>query len=456
MRLVAVSIVKNEADIIEAFVRHTRAWVDHHLVFDHDSTDGTREILGALQREGLPLSLFTDDALGNLQQTRSNELSRLAVTRFAADWILPLDADEILTGPGRAALETHLAAAARERPLSLQLVDYVPTAEDDANELNPVLRLRYRQKSPSPTKKLILSSALVQDARNLTGKGSHEVHRDGELLSDQPLPADFHLSHLALRSPQHQALRVVLAEIQKNSRGQAHAGLDTHYRLGYQTLAEDPEFFFSTLCRPAAKHRLEPITYLGGALRYSQNTAGWPRVARALLPFLDKLAASHGALRDGQSAAHQDASPLRELTAAEIAPLENSHAARYTGFEPLEGWGPSEGPVPEAFLPQFHWGYAPVTRLAVTSPAGGKAHLMVDFLTYSDRQTATVELNGIALGEHAFVRINQRERIHLPLELRAGANELTLRFSQALVTPHDPRRLAAIFLRLRVTGAVSP
>jgi len=48
MRLVAVSIVKNEADIIEPFVRHTLAWVDHHLVFDHDSTDGTREILGAL------------------------------------------------------------------------------------------------------------------------------------------------------------------------------------------------------------------------------------------------------------------------------------------------------------------------------------------------------------------------------------------------------------------------
>jgi hypothetical protein len=42
MRLVAVSVVKNEADIIEAFVRHTRAWVDHHLIFDHDSTDGTR------------------------------------------------------------------------------------------------------------------------------------------------------------------------------------------------------------------------------------------------------------------------------------------------------------------------------------------------------------------------------------------------------------------------------
>jgi hypothetical protein len=456
MRLVAVSIVKNEADIIEAFVRHTRAWVDHHLVFDHDSTDGTRKILGALQKEGLPVSLFTDDALGNLQQVRSNELARLAVTRFGADWVVPLDADEILTGPGRAHLETHLSAAVSDRPVSLHLVDYCPTLEDDAHEANPILRLRHRQKSASPTKKVIISAALVRDARTLTGKGSHVVHQDGTALPDQPLPAEFHLSHLALRSPQHQALRVVLAEIQKNSRGQAHAGLDTHYRLGYQTLAEDPDFFFSTLLRPAAKLRFEPIPYLGAPLRYSQCTSGWGRVARALLPFLDKLAASHGALGDGQSVAQQDVSLVRELSAAEIPPIENSHASRYAGFTPIDGWGPREGPVPEAFLPAFHWGQGPATRLALTSPEGGGAHLVIDFLTYSEQQTVAIELNGTTIARHGFVRVNQRERIHLPLQLRTGANELVLRYSQALVTERDPRQLAAIFLRLRVTGAVSP
>src|SRR3954464_12861551 len=110
MRLVAVSVVKNESDIIEPFVRHTLAWVDHHLVFDHDSTDGTREILGALQREGLPVALFRDDAPGQLQQARSNHLPRLAVQAHGADWVLPLDADEILTGPDRPTLESALAA----------------------------------------------------------------------------------------------------------------------------------------------------------------------------------------------------------------------------------------------------------------------------------------------------------------------------------------------------------
>src|SRR5688572_29754160 len=130
MRLVAVSIVKNEADIIEAFVRHTLAWVDHHLVFDHDSTDGTREILQALQAEGLPLTLFRDDAPGHLQQARSNHLTRLAAESYDADWILPLDTDEVLCGPGRTELEQALQQAGPGQPASLPLLDYCATEED--------------------------------------------------------------------------------------------------------------------------------------------------------------------------------------------------------------------------------------------------------------------------------------------------------------------------------------
>ena len=51
MKVVAVSMVKNEADAIEAFARHTAAFVDAHLVFDHLSTDGTGFILRKLRTE---------------------------------------------------------------------------------------------------------------------------------------------------------------------------------------------------------------------------------------------------------------------------------------------------------------------------------------------------------------------------------------------------------------------
>lgn len=460
MRLVAVAIVKNEADIIEAFVRHTLAWVDHLLVFDHESTDGTREILGALQREGLPLTLYTDAALGNLQQDRSNHLTRLAAQSFAADWILPLDADEILTGPGRAALEQILAGCDPTRPASLPLLNYFPT-ESDAQSGNPVLRLRYCEATPARTRKVMVPRSLALDVSVTAGKGSHSLQRGTETLAAQPLPDGYHLAHLALRSPQHQVLRVVLAELQKLSRGQAHAGLDVHYRLGFQLLAEDPAMFFATVCPPVADLRLRPIAYLGSALRYGEGTQDWKRVARALLPYLEKLALSHGRLLDAAGSAPAaipaPAAAIHEIRAADIPrPVSATAGPAFAGFDPVEGWGRQEGPVPVAFLPVFHWGYAPVTQLAIASPAGQPASLVADVLTYSDNQSVAVELNGLLVKHHVFGRTNQKERLVAPLALRPGRNDVTLRYSQGLVTDYDPRQLAVIFLTLRILGVELP
>lgn len=456
MRLVAVSIVKNEADIIEAFVRHTFAWVDHHLVFDHDSTDGTREILLALRHEGLPVTLFHDGDPGHLQQARSNHLTRLAAEAHGADWVLPLDADEILAGPGRAMLEQSLATLGARQPVSLPLLDYCPTAEDDHAVINPLLRLRHCQSRFSPTRKIFIPSPLALDPRLAAGKGSHTLYQGTEALPDRPLPADYHhhLAHLALRSPQHHLLRVVRAELQRLSRGRAAAGLDVHYRLGYQLLAENPVLFFATLCQPAAGLQRRPIEYRGTALRHTA-AQDWSRVIRALLPYLEQLATSHGRLADAAgfdlAAPNGNGAAIREITAsAPAAPGAMGSVAAFTGFEAQDGWGPREGPVPEAFLPPFHWGYAPATRLVIESPAAKSASLDADVLTYSDDQSVTVELNGAALHQLVFNRVNQKERLHAPLALRTGQNELVLRYNRSLVTDHDPRRLAVIFFSLRI------
>jgi glycosyltransferase involved in cell wall biosynthesis len=52
MTLIAITRMKNELDIIEAFVRHHAHSFDKLIVLDDGSTDGTLDILKALQAEG--------------------------------------------------------------------------------------------------------------------------------------------------------------------------------------------------------------------------------------------------------------------------------------------------------------------------------------------------------------------------------------------------------------------
>ena len=49
MKLVAIARVKNELDIIEAFVRHHVQHFDKLIVLDDGSSDGTYEVLHQLQ-----------------------------------------------------------------------------------------------------------------------------------------------------------------------------------------------------------------------------------------------------------------------------------------------------------------------------------------------------------------------------------------------------------------------
>lgn len=456
MRLVAVSVVKNEADIIEPFVRHTLAWADAHLIFDHASTDGTREILAELKREGLPIRLFTDDALGHLQHLRVTYLQRLAARELGADWILLLDADEFLVGPGRAALEQSLASLPIDTAASLPMVNYLPTTDDPVAEQNPVLRLQHCQTTAPHAWKLFVPGHLAAQEDVMTGKGSHALHRSADRLPDCRMPDDFFLAHFALRSAQHQILRVVHAELQKLSRGRANHGLDVHYRLGFQLLAANPDLFFSTLQQPAATLRHRPVVYLGGPLRLTAATE-WNRVAKALLPYLEKLAVSHGELVDrctpGEEASGEYFPAIRELETRDLPDLlPTSNAQAFAGFTPGEGWCAAEGPYPEAYLPRFHWALAPATHLTLDASLPTNVLLIADALTYSDDQTLTIALNDQPMRRHRFGGINQLEHLVIPLVLAPGLRQLTLGFTQGLVSAHDPRRLGAIFLSLRIVG----
>ena len=113
MKLIAVSRVKNERDIIEPFVRHHSKVFNQLIVVDDGSSDGTYEMLETLRAEGLPLVLIRDPAVGYEQGRYMTRLLHIAVRRHAADWVMPLDADEFVEAkPGTVARANSRGARA--------------------------------------------------------------------------------------------------------------------------------------------------------------------------------------------------------------------------------------------------------------------------------------------------------------------------------------------------------
>lgn len=95
-KIVVISMVKNEADIIESFVRHSLSFADEVLLADHSSSDKTMDILKELQAEGLPVEVKKLYQVELAHAEVMNDLLWEAIDEHGADIVLPMDADEFL------------------------------------------------------------------------------------------------------------------------------------------------------------------------------------------------------------------------------------------------------------------------------------------------------------------------------------------------------------------------
>src|SRR5437660_1850641 len=171
MYFAGIAMVRNEADIVEAFVRHNLAVLDRLAVIDHGSVDGTAAILEALVGEGLPLSVARneDDA-----QRQSDVLTELARAEFASgtDVVFPLDADEFLKVRDRGRLGRVLASLPADLNAALHWQTYILGAESPA-ERNPLRRARRRLVTERHgLSKVVLTRAFAASARAIIAPGN--------------------------------------------------------------------------------------------------------------------------------------------------------------------------------------------------------------------------------------------------------------------------------------------
>src|SRR5512136_2241231 len=97
MKIITVTMARDESDVIELFVRYHLRIVDYMIIIEHLSFDRTPEILEALKAEGLPLEIVRETRTAFDQGGITTQFMKRAVAEHGADWVLPLDADEFLT-----------------------------------------------------------------------------------------------------------------------------------------------------------------------------------------------------------------------------------------------------------------------------------------------------------------------------------------------------------------------
>lgn len=93
MNVVMTILVRDEADVIDAQIAyHLEAGVDFVIATDHESVDGTTEILERYAREGHLLRL---EERGKIDEVLwRSRMARIAAREYEADWVINTDADE--------------------------------------------------------------------------------------------------------------------------------------------------------------------------------------------------------------------------------------------------------------------------------------------------------------------------------------------------------------------------
>ena len=144
MTVWAVGVVRDEADIIEATVTRMLRQVDHVLVADNGSVDGTEEILRSLDRVTVLVDPDPDFYVDEQQARRTTALASLAAQR-GARWVVPFDADEVwVARDGRRLRDVLDDVPDNVLVARAEMVNHVVTDRDPPGP-DPLARMVYRR-----------------------------------------------------------------------------------------------------------------------------------------------------------------------------------------------------------------------------------------------------------------------------------------------------------------------
>ena len=219
-KTIAVTMVKDEEDVIRAVLRHMEAQVDGILIADNMSTDRTLDILTAVaEGSSIHVKIVVDHQVGYTQSVKMTALADIARKQMGAKWIVPFDADEIWVPTHHKRLaDIPLNIGPDANVVPAALFDYVATGLDDARQKNPIKRLQWRRGYEAE-----LPKVMCQWRSDMKiGMGNHDVsYATGKAEATEPL---IEIKHFPYRTAEQ-----VVRKIRNGARAYEATKLPDHY-----------------------------------------------------------------------------------------------------------------------------------------------------------------------------------------------------------------------------------
>lgn len=175
MTVVAVSMTRDEEDVIESTTRHMLTQVDHVIIADNMSDDGTRKILEEIAAECDRLTVVDDFEKGYYQGLKMTALARQAHVKFGADFVVPYDSDEFWFSPFGRIGDILTSFADQWLVVEAQLFDHMCTGVDNPDKVDPIERMRWRRRAENPLRKV--ACRWREDL--VIAQGNHAAHYNG-------------------------------------------------------------------------------------------------------------------------------------------------------------------------------------------------------------------------------------------------------------------------------------
>ncbi len=230
-------MIKNEADIIESYLRYHLHIFDGIVILDNGSTDRTMEIISLMQKEGLPIEVKEDDSLAFAQGDKTTELIDYTFKHFAPDLIFPLDVDEFLTAP-----------ASPENPR--RLIDRLQTGKKiyylerdytyfpvhiNEKELFIPRRITYASPIKDYWPKVVVSREIWESYSPVISGGNHDLLFDkGDL--EQEILAPLKIRHFPYRSLEQAKSKIAVGWINTLASYSYNVGHNYHWQALFEIL----------------------------------------------------------------------------------------------------------------------------------------------------------------------------------------------------------------------------